>query len=104
MIADYQDVYIHSRYGEHARGILSLITRIRDDIVLADVVPGTSLAALFLEIPGKRKRVFVWCEIPDERYVVYLYHPDVGESGRVTVDNREIVQTIKNYVEKVRRD
>jgi len=102
VLAEYQDVYLQSRYTEHARGIIALISRITADDAFDDVIPGTSLATLFLEVPNRRTQVHIWCEQPNLTYTVYLYHPESGSSEKQSIDDGEIVHRLKMYIEDIK--
>lgn len=102
VLTDYQEIYIHSRYSEHAKGMIQLIPRIREDANFADVLPGTSLSTLFLKVPNKETRVHIWCEEVGKTYRVYLYHHEDGSSDERIVDDSEIIPVLISYVNKIR--
>ncbi len=101
VLADYQEVYIHSRYEEHAKGMLNLIPRIREDDAFMEVIPGTSHATLFLALPNKKTQVHVWCEQLASKYSVYLYNPEHRQSEMIMVNDGEIIPTLKSYIYKI---
>jgi hypothetical protein len=69
VIREYNDIYINTRFGEHAKGILNLIPVIREQVDLTNVIPSTSHATLVLQYPDTRVSVRIWCE-GDDIYTV----------------------------------
>lgn len=97
----YQDVYLNSRHEENAKGILSLIPRIKDNPAFADVVPSTSLTALCLEIPGKKAKVLIWCEKDGVEYSISLQDDLQTEEKWTKVSNKEVIPVLESYIQKI---
>lgn len=105
VVAELKGIYLPvSFYGydEHARGVLNLISLLMGDTTLADILPGTSHGTLYLVIPGKRQRVYIWCDEADTTFTIYLYPHPLEDEHRVTVDNTQVLSTIRAYVDRVR--
>jgi hypothetical protein len=99
----YEEEYLASRYADHSRGILELIPKLSEHTSLEDVEAGTSHAALFLRVPGKKTRVYVWAEQPGPQYNIYLYDGN-RKRDEIAVGADKAVATIDEYVGKVRRE
>lgn len=99
---EYRNIYLKSRYSENARGMLELIPKLQSEPSLMDVIPGTSLSMLFLEIPGKQASVHVWCEQIYVIYSVYIDYPDNSRGEVYIVDANQVVNKIKECVEQLR--
>jgi hypothetical protein len=107
IIAVYQGMYAESpRTSEHASAMLELIPKIRDEPALQGIVPGTSHATLFLQVPQKGKAVYVWYE--NGGYDVDLYDFSLNSGSqcykrqRVVGDSSEVVLTLRKHIEKIR--
>ena len=92
---------VNRQYAEHARGILNLIPRLRNDPDLRHVTVGTSHYSLFIEVPNTRKWLFVWCELPGPKYTISYYANNPREPDeRVIVSDDVIVETILRLVKE----
>jgi hypothetical protein len=96
-----EEVYLHSRYAEHAQSMIALIPQIRADSNFEDIVAFTSHATLCLQFPGDKTEICIWSDRIG-MYEVYLYHPDDGDSHRVVVNATQIMLTLKNYLGKIK--
>ena len=79
----YREVYLGSRFDEHAKSMLDLVPRIRD--LFPDVIPMTSLSTLCLNLPSFSKHVCIWGQAIGS-YEVYIYDPgnDPRKDGTVS--------------------
>jgi hypothetical protein len=99
VIRQYKEIYVHSRFAEHAMGILELIPLIRNDATLATLVPGTSHTTLTLALPPNKIQIFVYCEKVRQLYTVYLYPPEPVETALVI--HAEILTVLHSLVEQL---
>jgi hypothetical protein len=102
----YEEVQPDSsiRYSEHIKGILELIPDIRKNPTFMDTIPGTSHTILFLEIPGIKSGVYIWCERINEVYRICIYDPVSNtESDVKLVDRGNVILLLERYVEKLRK-
>lgn len=101
VITRYQEVYLHSRNADNAKGILNLIPRIRDNPTFVDVVPSTSLTALCLEILGKKGKVIIWWEKDREEYSVSVQDDSNSEEKWTKVNNEQIIPILQQHIQKI---
>lgn len=105
IVKELTDHYLHapSPYDEHARGILGLIPRLRQEVALSDLIPITSHGTLVLEYPGIKTRINIWSEKAGEKFKIYLY--DGNERGEIedelSVSSDQIIPAIRRYAEKL---
>ncbi len=99
----YKNLFLGTRYDGHAKEMMSLIPRIWDYPEFSDVVPGTSHAMLFLEVPAKETSVRIWSDHPG-KYLVYLSHIEKGDTDKTNVGVTEIIPTIEEYLNQVRQE
>ncbi len=107
IIAEYQEMFSKSpRTREHALEMLSLIPSIRNNPAFQTVIPITSHAKLFLEVPQKRTRIGVWYE--KGVYTINLYDPSLSDaelthydSEVTSVDADQVILVLESYLRKV---
>jgi hypothetical protein len=90
-------------YAEHIAAMVELINLIREHEAFTDVIPGTSLITLFMGIPKNAKVVKVWYS-QEKGYQVYLYHPDEADKASVYVNREQILETLVEYLHKLRTE
>lgn len=98
----YTDIYIHSRYAEHAQGIIDLIPYLRNDVELSDLTPFTSHCTFVFEHPDTNLTLDIWCEKAGEQFRVYLYDGQ-KVTDEIIVSNDDILSVVRQYAEKLRR-
>lgn len=102
VIEEYEQVYLNSRYAEHAKRILELIPSIRGDDSFKSVLPGISLGNLTLGIEGKETRIYVWFEETDQQYRVYFLDVGGQVTQMTTVQENKLLSTLREYIAEVR--
>jgi hypothetical protein len=99
IVTRYEEVYLHSRYEENAKGILNLLPRIKDDQIFVDVVLTTSLTALCLGVPGKKARALIWYE--NGVYSVSVQGDSSNEEKWTEVSDENIVSVLQQHIREI---
>ncbi len=99
IIARYQEVYLHSRYEENARGILNLIPSIKDNPAFVDVIPTTSLTALCLEFPGKKTNILIWYESGE--YSISVQGNSAREEKWTKINDKNIIFALQKHIQEI---
>jgi hypothetical protein len=100
VISSYEEIYLKTKYATQAKAMLELIPKIREHPSFNKVFPGTSHAALFLEVPEKKTKIQVWCDSPGV-FTVYLYNTIVGVHEEVAVNDTQVIPTLEQYLERI---
>lgn len=100
LLKEYQEIYLPSRYAQHARRMIDLIPHLRRHPAFAEVIPFSSLATLCLKLPSSRIVVCLWGE-DDGTYQIYLNHHEAGTSDEKVVAASEVIATLQDYLRKI---
>jgi hypothetical protein len=108
VIKVYEEVYgapkySKHRYAEHITNMRRLVPQLKAHPDFQDVLPGTSHATLFMQLPQKRTTLNVWYNRRGV-YTVYLNHPEQGDYDELVVETEDIIPTLQVYLQKMRRE
>jgi hypothetical protein len=99
IVARYQEIYLHSRYEENARGILNLIPLMKDNPAFADVIPTTSLTALCLEFPSKKTNILIWYESGE--YSISVQGDSTLEQEWIKIGDENIIPVLQQHIQEI---
>jgi len=101
LLSEYNEIYLNSRYHEHAQSMIELIPKIRNASIVSTAIPISSHATLCLQLPVSHIKVCVWGEA-NEIYRVYLYdYQTNGNSDEVLVGGDQIISTLQAYLNRI---
>jgi hypothetical protein len=100
LLKEYQEIYLPSRYGQHAQSMIDLIPELRQRPAFAEVIPFSSHATLCLKLPSNRTLICLWGE-DDGNYRIYLDHHEAGISDEKVVAPSEVLRTLQDYLRKI---